>query len=165
MYFCIPRKPMAFKDSKLGSMLTLTCPRCREGKLFITKSAYRKGMADMHKSCPNCGEDFSREPGYYYGAAYVSYGLTVALWVAVFVALVTFDAIGLIDFTFFDDTVLFLVVGVSLLLLTMPIIYRLSRSMWIHMFVKYRADAVEFNQKKKEEREARKKIASLVEYH
>ncbi len=149
---------MAFKDSKLGSVLTLTCPRCHKGDLFITKTAYQKGMAEMHTSCPNCGEDFLREPGYYYGAAYVSYALTVALWVAVFVALITFDAIGFISFSFFEDTVLFLVVGVSVLLLLMPVIYRLSRSMWIHMFVKYRDDAVEFNRKKKKDREERQEI-------
>lgn len=141
-------------------MLTLTCPRCRKGDLFVTKTGYQKGMAEMHKSCPNCGEDFAREPGYYYGAAYVSYSLTVGLWVAVFVALVTFDAIGLIAFSFFDNTILFLVVGVCVLLLLMPVIYRLSRSLWIHMFVKYRADAVEFNREKVAERKARHEIAT-----
>ncbi len=147
---------MAFKDSKLYSMLTMTCPRCHTGKLFKSNGAYKKGMAEMNTSCPHCGEDFSREPGYYYGAAYVSYGLTVALWVAVFVAMYTFDAIGLISFSFFDDAVLYLVVGVVVLLILMPVIYRLSRSMWIHMFVKYNPDAVNVNKRKKEEREARR---------
>lgn len=110
----------------------------------------------MNSKCAHCGEDFGREPGYYFGAAYVSYGLTIALWVAVFVAFTTFDAIGLMSFSFFDDAVLYLVIGVALLLILMPVIYRLSRSMWIHMFVKYRADAVEFNQEKKRAREERR---------
>lgn len=147
---------MAFKDSKLYSMVTMTCPRCHKGDLFKTKSAYKKGMADINSKCANCKEDFNREPGFYYGAAYVSYGLTVALWVAVFVALATFDAIGLISFSFFKDAILFLVVGVIALLALMPIMYRWSRSMWIHMFVKYRPDAIKFNEEKAKERLARK---------
>lgn len=150
---------MAFKDSKLYSMMAMSCPRCHKGDLFKTKSAYMKGMADINSNCSHCGEDFKREPGFYFGAAYVSYALTVALWVAVFVALVTFDAIGLIEFSFFDDAILFLVIGVLALLIFMPIMYRLSRSMWIHMFVKYRTDAIEYNEKKAKERLARKEEA------
>lgn len=154
---------MAFKDSKLGSMLTLTCPRCREGKLFKTKSAYRKDMTDMNKRCPHCNEDFVREPGYYFGAAYMSYALAVALWVAVFVALVTFDTIGVIEFSFFNDAIFFLIVGSVLLLALMPLIYRLSRSMWIHTFVKYRADAVEFNLTKKKMHESRIRDKAILD--
>ena len=140
-------------------MVALKCPRCHEGDLFKTKSAYTKGMAEINSKCSNCGEDFNREPGFYYGAAYVSYSLTVALWVAVFVALATFDAIGLINFSFFQDAILFLIVGVIALLALMPVMYRLSRSMWIHMFVQYRPDAIEFNAEKERQRLARKEEA------
>ena len=150
---------MAFKDSKFYSMMAMTCPRCHKGDLFKTKSAYKKGMADINPKCSHCAEDFIREPGFYFGAAYVSYALTVALWVAVFVALVTFDAIGLIEFSFFADAILFLVIGVLALLVFMPVMYRLSRSMWIHMFVKYRPDAIAYNVEKAKERESRKEEA------
>ena len=45
----------------------------------------------MHERCPTCGLKFEREPGYFLGAMYVSYGLAlvtiviiaVALWLAV----------------------------------------------------------------------------------
>lgn len=150
---------MAFKDTKLYSIVAMTCPRCYKGDLFKTKSAYKKGMAEINSKCSNCGEDFNREPGFYYGAAYVSYGLTVALWVAVFVALATFDAIGLINFSFFQDAILFLIVGVITLLALMPIMYRWSRSIWIHMFVQYRPDALEYNKEKAKARLARKEEA------
>mgnify|MGYP006089904357 FL=1 len=90
----------------------------------------------MHASCPQCNEDFQREPGFYFGAAYVSYGLTVALWVAVLVALTTFNAIGWIEFGFYTHVVTFLTVGITCLLLLLPLVYRISRSIWIRMFVK-----------------------------
>lgn len=32
----------------------------------------------MHDCCPGCGLHFDREPGYFLGAMYVSYGLGVA---------------------------------------------------------------------------------------
>lgn len=156
---------MGFKNSKLYAIMAMTCPRCHKGDLFRTKSAYTKGMAEMNQKCSHCGEDFVREPGYYYGAAYVSYSLTVALWVAVFVALTTFDAIGLMSFSFFYDAILYLIVGVVSLLLLMPVLYRLSRSIWIHIFVKYRADAVEYNEEKKREREERPGINIRQEVH
>lgn len=92
----------------------------------------------MKKVCGHCGESFTREPGFYFGAAYVSYALTVALWVAVLVALMTFDAIGLISFGFFDNPLTFIVSGVVTLVLLLPPLYRLSRSIWINFFVNYR---------------------------
>ncbi len=90
----------------------------------------------MPNACPVCGEDFLREPGFYFGAAYVSYGLTVALWVAVLVALVCFDWWGLLQFSFFEDVTLFLTTGISLLIALLPLIARLSRSMWLHMMTR-----------------------------
>jgi uncharacterized protein (DUF983 family) len=127
---------MAKAKNNLLTILTNKCPNCREGNLFVQPSAYKQGMAEMNKSCPVCGENLQREPGFYFGAAYVSYGLTVAIWVALFVALTVFDAIGLISFSIGEDPLLFIITGVILLLILLPLIYRLSRSIWINMFVK-----------------------------
>jgi uncharacterized protein (DUF983 family) len=125
------------KGTKLYSIFTFTCPRCQEGKLFVTKSSYTKGFAEMHKKCANCGQNFEPEPGFYFGAAYVSYALTVALWVALFVALVVFDSWGLMSFSFEEDPILLMGLGIGLLVVLLPLLYRLSRSIWISMFVKY----------------------------
>jgi hypothetical protein len=54
----------------------------------------------MYRSCPKCGADFVKEPGFYFGASYVSYALTIAIWVAVLIALITFDTLNLIEFGF-----------------------------------------------------------------
>ncbi|MBK13074.1 MAG: hypothetical protein CL849_06030 [Crocinitomicaceae bacterium] len=85
-----------------------------------------------------CKADFLREPGFYFGAAYVSYGLTVGLWVAVLVALMTFGKLGWIHFTgFLEQPKTFLFSGIATLLILLPPLQRLSRSIWIHMFVRF----------------------------
>ena len=69
------------KGTKLYSIFKGKCPRCHEGDFFVEKHPYKLSkMAHIHKACSVCGENFEREPGFYFGAAYVSYGLTVALW-------------------------------------------------------------------------------------
>lgn len=90
----------------------------------------------MNKFCPVCQEDFEREPGFYFGAAYVSYALTVALWVAVLVALSTFSEWGWIEFGFYTHVSTFLTTGIIALLVLLPAIYRLSRILWLHMMTK-----------------------------
>jgi len=92
----------------------------------------------MHQHCDKCNEDFMREPGFYFGAAYVSYGLTVALWIAILVALKTFDFLGWIEYGFFTHPATFLITGIVALVLLLPILYRLSRSIWINMFVNFK---------------------------
>ena len=128
---------MSWDFSNLRSLLYCKCPQCHSGDLFVERNACRlKRMADMNSKCTVCDEDFQREPGFYFGAAYVSYALTVALWVAVLVALTTFDAVGLIEFGFYTHVVTFLTVGITCLLVLLPLIYRISRSIWIRLFVK-----------------------------
>lgn len=95
-------------------------------------------MAHIHKACSVCGENFEREPGFYFGAAYVSYGLTVALWVAVLVALLTFDALGWIEYGFYENPVTLLVTGIIALLVLLPVLYRGSRIIWLNIFMKYK---------------------------
>jgi uncharacterized protein (DUF983 family) len=63
------------------------CPRCRTGKIF--RSSIFAGFPKMHECCPVCGLKFEREPGYFLGAMYISYGLalftivglSVLLWI------------------------------------------------------------------------------------
>ena len=121
-------------------MLRNRCPQCGQTHLFVEPNAYKlRSTAHMHKECAACGEDFEREPGFYFGAAYVSYALTVALWVAVLVAMMAFDAWGWMEFGMFTHPGTYLTTGCTLLLVLMPLIYRLSRSIWISMFTKTRA--------------------------
>ena len=122
---------------KFSWILRNRCPKCGEGALFVKSNAYDlRHTSSMHATCNCCGEDFEREPGFYFGAAYVSYALTVALWVAVLVALMCFDAWGWMEFGMFTHPGTFLITGITLLVVLLPLIYRLSRSIWIAMFTK-----------------------------
>ena len=75
------------KGTKLYSIFNGTCPQCHEEKMFKSNNPYKlKTIFDMHENCPNCGQKFTPEPGFYYGAMYVSYAFGVAFFVAVWVA-------------------------------------------------------------------------------
>jgi len=57
--------------SALQGILHHVCPRCRRGPIF-------RGWLAMHDACPFCGLQFNRgEQGYYIGAMYVSYLLSI----------------------------------------------------------------------------------------
>jgi len=64
----------------LSRVWRLRCPRCGEGTIFAR--AFR-----MRPACPVCGLAFEREPGYFIGAIYINYGLTVTLALAGYFAL------------------------------------------------------------------------------
>ncbi len=93
----------------------------------------------MYKQCPTCGQPTEIEVGFYTGAAYVSYALTVALAVAVFVAwyvLIGFEMGNLDDFRIFWC----LLATVTVIVLATPYVMRLSRAIWLSFFVKYDKD-------------------------
>ncbi len=118
----------------LWAVLTNRCPRCREGKVFVTKHAYDfKNNLKMHEFCPVCGQPSEIEVGFYYGTSYVSYLLTVVYTALTFVCWWL-----LLGFSLYDNSIFYWlgVNGVTLLLLQ-PYFMRLSRSLWLSWFVKY----------------------------
>ncbi len=122
------------EGTKLYSIFTGTCPVCHNGKMYTNKNPYHLTEAlQMHERCSHCGFKFKIEPSFFYGAMYVSYGVGVAIAVAVFI--ITYFFIGLERFEIFISIV------VALILL-LPIILRFSRNIWINMFVKYDAEKV-----------------------
>ena len=119
---------MSFRDTKLYSVINNKCPHCHEGNFWETSNPYDLSrFAKMNQRCPVCNEDFRRETGFYFGATYVSYALTVAFGLALFVALtVLFDI----------ETIPFLITFSVLLLILLPVFYRTARLIWINFFVK-----------------------------
>lgn len=90
----------------------------------------------MPVNCTVCGQPMEIEVGFYYGTGYVSYALTVAISVATFIAYWVLVGISI------DDNSLFIWLGlnIAVLVVTMPYIMRLSRSIWLSFFVKYDPD-------------------------
>ncbi len=125
------------KPMYLWSVLTNRCPRCREGKIYVTENAYDlKNYMKMHEKCPVCSQLTEIEVGFYYGTSYVSYALTVAYSVATFIAWWV-----LLGFSLYNNSIIYWLIfnGVTLLLLQ-PVFMRLSRSLWLSWFVKYDPD-------------------------
>ena len=132
---------MSKSNNTLASILKLKCPQCQQHNLFLNKNIYKyAGFFDMPESCPKCGQDFQMESGFYYGAMYVSYGLTITINVAVFVLLnlLNIFQIGL-----------FLMLDFLLLFITLPYIFKVSRSIWISMIIKYDPQATAKYESKK----------------
>lgn len=89
----------------------------------------------MVEFCPECGQPTEIEPGFYYGTGYVSYGLSIALTVASFIAWKV-----LIGMSFdIEDNRMFYWFGTHVVLMAIlqPLIMRLSRSLWLSWFVSY----------------------------
>ena len=51
------------------------CPRCRKGPIF--RGSLLRGFLAVHEKCPVCGLKYEREPGYFLGAMYFSYLLSI----------------------------------------------------------------------------------------
>ena len=132
------------------SVLSNKCPRCREGKLFVSKHAYDlANITKMNEQCSVCGQPTEIEVGFYVGTGYVSYALTVAYFVSSFVAWKVL--IGM-TFDLDDNRILYwLFSAIALVILLQPIFMRLSRSIWIAMFVSYnknwKNEPLEYNER------------------
>lgn len=118
------------KGSKLYSILFLKCPKCHDSDLFIEKRIYKvAGYFDMPKSCPKCQQGLSLEPGFYYGAMYVSYATSIAWLTVIYFSLVIFYPEFSLEF--------YLITGLLSLICLSPYLFRLSRSIWINLFIHY----------------------------
>jgi len=63
-----------FKKGQKGySIFNFKCPRCHEGDLFETETFSFQKSFDMHDKCPHCNLNYMPEPGFYYGAMFISY--------------------------------------------------------------------------------------------
>mgnify|MGYP006168455755 CR=1 FL=1 len=118
--------------SFLLSVLNCKCPKCSEGKVYEKHHFF--SFAKMNETCSNCNLLFEKEPGFFFGAMFVSYALVVAECIAVFVAS------GVL---FFDNWFNYYLIPVLIMavLLLAPFNYRLSRVIWIAIFVDKNANS------------------------
>ncbi|WP_297794221.1 DUF983 domain-containing protein [uncultured Eudoraea sp.] len=125
---------MLKKGNKLYSILTGSCPKCHSESMYEKSNPYQLGsIFKMKERCSHCNTKYKIEPSFFYGAMYVSYAVGIAFAVAVFViAFLIFDA-GLLN--------TFIAIVITLIVF-LPIIIRLSRNIWINIFIKYDPKAV-----------------------
>src|SRR5258708_1674506 len=92
------------------------CPRCRQGKIFL------RGIT-MNPLCPVCHLTFEREPGYFLGAMYFSYGLSIPPMLTIFLFLRHFT----------HQTLSILALETMFVYIPLiPMIFRYSRILWIY---------------------------------
>ena len=119
------------KGNKLYSIFNFKCPRCHEGDLFKSNAYDLKNFQKMHEKCSHCNLKYMSEPSFFDGAMYVSYAMQVALLITVFTAL---NILG------FAELWLIITLSISLSLVSIPFTFRLSRSIYINLFVAYNPD-------------------------
>jgi uncharacterized protein (DUF983 family) len=103
--------------SRWRAILGQRCPRCLDGNVYA-------GLLRMHECCPVCDHRFEREPGYFLGAMYISYPLSiVVIGLALWAITSNFPQMRL------EWAVL---MTVPLLIVSVPAIVRWSRILWMH---------------------------------
>lgn len=118
----------------ITSIFKMKCPNCRKGNMFITKSIFPLNrLLEMPEKCEVCGQKMELEVGFYYGTGYVSYALTVALLGICFVAYWIIFGLSYLDNSIF----IALGVSVFIALIMQPWLMRISRVLYLNMFVKY----------------------------
>lgn len=118
---------MGLKGTKLYSIFNSKCPVCHEGRVFKNSSVYHPGkFHQMEDNCSHCGHKYELETGFFYGAMYVSYAVSVAFSVAAFLS----------TYLLFPETPywVYIIIVLSVLVLLAPVTYRAGRLIWINLF-------------------------------
>ena len=129
-YLCVMKKMAAIWNYK--------CPRCREGNLFNQPFKIDDPLG-MPYRCNVCGQRTEPEPGFYFGAMFISYGLSGILFL-------TLGGIMILGFGMTGRQTIISVVIVAVI--TFLLNLRLSRSIWIHLMVKYKPSSKQFWEEK-----------------
>ncbi len=104
---------------RLVAIARQRCPNCLQGPVF------KRGIT-MNDGCSVCGHEFMREQGYFQGAMYMSYALGIPLMLFMTVAL-------MLVLPSHSPTVA-LFISVPIFLLLVPVMFRYSRVLWMHLF-------------------------------
>lgn len=125
------------KPGLLLSLFTMKCPRCRRGQMFTNNNPWNlKKVFSMHTRCPECGQPYELEPGFWYGTGYVSYGLSILYLILTFVLWWIFIGFSVTDNRFFW----WMGLAVFSLIILQPWLMRISRALYLYFFVKYDPD-------------------------
>lgn len=117
------------KGNPLYSVFTGTCPVCQQESMYVNKNPFKlSSVIKMRERCSHCHTKYQIEPSFFYGAMYVSYAVGVAIGIAAFIIAFIFFKMGPLPSFFFIT---------GSILISYPIILRLSRNIWINFFLHY----------------------------
>lgn len=111
--------------SLLAAVWQGKCPSCREGNMFKYPLRQFTKFSDMNDHCSSCGATFNPEPGFYFGALYVSYAFTVAIFFGVWL---------LLHFLFSPPEWVYIVSIILSAILFIPLSFRYSRILFLYWF-------------------------------
>ena len=118
-----------WKGNKLYSISHFKCPFCHEGDFFVSGPYDLKHVGELHKNCPICKRKYEKEPGFYWGAMFVSYALSIAF---------SLLAYGIIWWIWPDLGIRgYFIAVVGATVLVAPYLYALSKILWANMFFSY----------------------------
>jgi uncharacterized protein (DUF983 family) len=64
---------------KIFDVLNCKCPKCEKGNIFNDPgNILLFNIPKMNNRCKECDFKFEKEPGFFFGAMFVSYGLAAA---------------------------------------------------------------------------------------
>ncbi len=120
---------MIRKGMKLYSILFGVCPKCHQESMYVNKNPYvLSEVIKMKETCSHCKTKYEIEPSFFYGSMYVSYGVGIAFAVAAFI----------ISYNILESTLTIAFIAIVATLIGFaPIIMRLSRNIWINIFMSY----------------------------
>ncbi len=113
------------KGPLISNILHEKCPHCGQSQVF-EKSTKLFAMPVMKESCEVCHYTFDREPGYFLGAMYISYGVAVLFGILTFLICRLF-------FPQMPTVFVPLSMGFVILLIAKKN-YKLSRIIYMHIF-------------------------------
>ena len=116
------------KGSKLYSVFALKCPTCHEADLFDTGSFSLRKPFDMREACPHCRQDFWPEPGFYYGAMFISY---------IFMGWFCLGFVALFHWVLDWSTEASFALLIAFCAVFFVYIFRLARSIWLNINYHY----------------------------
>jgi len=131
---------MFAKGTKMYSIRKFKCPHCQEGDFFVSNVYDLSHVGDVRDSCEKCDASFTKEPGFYFGAMYVAYGIGVVLILTLWA---TFNLL----FENISTGVLIAVIVLSIVILS-PYLFASSKIIWANMFIPYDSKALELKEKR-----------------
>ncbi len=116
-----------------AALLQGKCPCCRKGDIFTYHLRDKLFQFNkMNEKCPHCEVRLEPEPGFYQGAMYVGYGITMVM--IILISVILYLAGHPSEWVYIGTVI-------AVMTLVIPLNYRYSRILYLHFFGGIRFDS------------------------